>query len=78
MEGSFGPSIDTAPRLRAASAMGLVHMNHPDAVVEIVTLLVDREADARVGAVRSLGLFRAARIRAVSSSQGVAADPSVR
>ncbi len=54
MEGSFGPPIDTAPPLRAASAMGLVHMNHPDAILEIVTLLVDREVDARVGAVRAL------------------------
>jgi HEAT repeat protein len=55
MEGSFGPPIDTAAGLRAASAMGLVHMNHPDAILEIVTLLVDREGDARVGAVRALG-----------------------
>jgi len=54
MEGSFGPPVDTAAGLRAASAMGLVHMNHPDAILEIVTLLVDREADARVGAVRAL------------------------
>jgi hypothetical protein len=54
MEGSFGPPVDTAPGLRAASAMGLVHMNHPDAILEIVSLLVDREADARVGAVRAL------------------------
>jgi HEAT repeat protein len=54
MEGSFGPPIDTAAGLRAASAVGLVHMNHPDAMLEIVNLLVDREADARVGAVRAL------------------------
>lgn len=54
MEGSYGPPIDTAPGLRAASAMGLVHMNHPDAILEIVSLLVDREPDARIGAVRAL------------------------
>jgi HEAT repeat protein len=54
MEGSFGPPVDTAPALRAASAMGLVHMNHPGAVLEIVTLLMDREPDARIGAVRAL------------------------
>jgi HEAT repeat protein len=54
MEGSFGPPIDTAAGLRSASALGLVHMNHPDAVLHIVTLLVDREADARIGAVRAL------------------------
>src|SRR6185436_2549232 len=29
MEGSFGPPVDTAAALRAACAMGLVHMNHP-------------------------------------------------
>lgn len=54
MEGSFGPPVDTAPTLRAASAMGLVHMNHPNAILDIVTLLTDREDDARVGAVRAL------------------------
>ncbi len=54
MEGSFGPPVDTAAGLRAASAMGLVHMNYPDAILEIVTLLVDHEDDARVGAVRAL------------------------
>jgi HEAT repeat protein len=54
MEGSFGPPVDTAPPLRAASAMALVHMNQPDVILELVTLLVDREDDARVGAVRAL------------------------
>jgi len=54
MEGSFGPPVDTAPGLRAVSAMGLVHMNYPGAVLEIITLLVDREPDARIGAVRAL------------------------
>jgi len=54
MEGSFGPPVDTAAALRAASALGLVHMNHPDAILELVTLLVDREDDARIGAVRAL------------------------
>lgn len=54
MEGSFGPPVDTAAGLRAASAIGLVHMNHPDAILEVVTLLVDREDDARIGAVRAL------------------------
>jgi HEAT repeat protein len=54
MEGSFGPPVDTAAELRAASAMGLVHMNHPDAILEIVNLLVDRQDAARAGAVRAL------------------------
>jgi|SRR5579872_2767971 len=54
MEGSFGPPVDTAPGLRAASAMGLVQMYHPDATLEIVRLLADREPDARIGAIRAL------------------------
>src|SRR5437588_4293359 len=54
MEGSFGPPVDTAAGLRAASALGLVGMNHPDAILEAVNLLVDREPDARIGAVRAL------------------------
>jgi hypothetical protein len=54
MEGSFGPPVDTAAALRAACAMSLIHMNHPGAVLEIVPLLVDREIDARIGAVRAL------------------------
>jgi len=54
MEGSYGPPIDTAAALRSASAMGLVHMHHTDALLHLVTLLVDREADARIGAVRAL------------------------
>ncbi len=54
LEGSYGPPIDAAAALRSASAMGLVHTHHPDAVLYLVTLLVDREADARIGAVRAL------------------------
>ena len=54
MEPSFGPPVDTAAGLRTASAFGLVRMNHPDAIDEIVTLLADREPDARMGAVRAL------------------------
>ncbi|HKX00502.1 MAG TPA: HEAT repeat domain-containing protein [Bryobacteraceae bacterium] len=54
MEPSWGKPVDTAAPLRTASAFGLVRMNHPDAIDEIVTLLVDREPDARIGAVRAL------------------------
>jgi HEAT repeat protein len=54
MEPSFGRPVDTAPGLRAASALGLVRMNHPDALAELLVLMVDREADARIGAVRAL------------------------
>ena len=77
MEGSFGPSIDTAAGLRAASAMGLVHMNHPDAMLEIVTLLVDREADARVGAVRALGWSGRPESVPLLRLKALGVDPSV-
>src|SRR2546426_7821857 len=45
MEGSYGPPIDTAAALRSASAMALVHMHYPDAVLHVVTLLVDRSEE---------------------------------
>lgn len=54
MEPSFGRPIDTAAGLRAASALGLVRMNHPDALEQLLELMVDREDDARIGAVRAL------------------------
>jgi hypothetical protein len=54
MEGSFGPPVDTAAQLRGFSAQGLVRTRHPDALIEAVTLLVDPEPPARIGAVRAL------------------------
>jgi HEAT repeat protein len=77
MEGSFGPPIDTAAPLRAASAMGLVHMNHPDAVLEVVTLLMDREADARIGAVRALAYSGRPEAVALLRLKVLQPDPSV-
>jgi hypothetical protein len=54
MEGSFGPPIDSAAQLRGLSAQGLVRTRFPDALAEAVTLLVDPEPQARIGAVRAL------------------------
>jgi hypothetical protein len=54
MEGSFGPPVDVASPLRGLSARGLARMGHPDALLEIVTLLVDREVPARAGAIRAI------------------------
>ena len=54
MEGSFGPPVDAAARLRAISALGLARTRYPQALDEIVTLLVDSWPQARIGAVRSL------------------------
>lgn len=54
MEGSFGPPVDTAAQVRGFSVQGLVRTRHPHALVEAVTLLVDPEPPARIGAVRAL------------------------
>lgn len=54
MEGSFGPPVDAAARLRAISALGLARTRYPYALDEIVTLLVDQWPQARIGAIRAL------------------------
>lgn len=54
MEGSFGPPVDTAAQLRGFSAQGLVRTRYADALAAAITLLVDPEPPARIGAVRAL------------------------
>jgi HEAT repeat protein len=54
MEGAYGPPVDAAAKLRAASALGLARTRYPHALDEIVSLLVDPWTHARVGAVRAL------------------------
>jgi HEAT repeat protein len=56
MEGSFGPPLDAAAKLRAISALGLARTRHPAAMDEIVPLLVDEWPEARMGAVRALAV----------------------
>jgi len=53
-EPSFGPPVDTAPELRAISAMALVVMEHPAGLGACVNLLVDPEPVARAGGLRGL------------------------
>jgi HEAT repeat protein len=53
-EPAFGPPIDTAPELRATSAMALVVIGHPAALTICVNLLVDPEPAARAGGLRGL------------------------
>jgi HEAT repeat protein len=53
-EPAFGPPVDTAPELRALSAMALVVTGHPAALTVCVGLLVDPEPAARAGALRGL------------------------
>ena len=54
MEGSFGPPVDAAAALRGLSAQGLLRTRHPDALHELLPVLMDREAPARIGAIRAL------------------------
>ena len=54
MEGSFGPPIDAAAPLRGLCGQGLARMGHPDALLECVNLLADKEVPARVGAIRAI------------------------
>lgn len=54
LEPVYGGKEDTAARLRAVCALGLVGMNHPQTMVELAHLLADPEMDARIGAVRAL------------------------
>ena len=53
-EPAYGPPLDTAPDLRATSAMALVVTEHPAALAICVGLLVDPEPTARAGGVRGL------------------------
>jgi HEAT repeat protein len=55
-EPAFGEPIDTAVELRGICAMALVTTEHPAALAVCVDLLVDREPDARAGALRALGV----------------------
>jgi HEAT repeat protein len=54
MEGSWGPPIDTAAEMRGICAIGLARMAHPEALLEAVRLLSDKNAEARTGALRAL------------------------
>lgn len=54
MEASLGPPVDVAAALRGICAQGLVRTRYPHALEDVVSLLVDAEAPARVGAVKAL------------------------
>jgi hypothetical protein len=54
LEGSYGPPVDEAARLRGLSAQGLLRTRYADALPEVVSMLVDPEPAAREGAIRAL------------------------
>jgi len=54
MEGSFGPPVDVAAHLRGSCAQGLTRTRYASSLEDVVSLLVDPEPPARIGAVRAL------------------------
>jgi HEAT repeat protein len=54
MEAGWGGSVDTAAELRAICAMGIANTRYPGKLRALVDLLVDKEWQARAGAVRAL------------------------
>jgi hypothetical protein len=54
LEGSYGPPVDEAAKLRALSAQGLLRTPYSEALAEVTSLLVDPEPAARAGAIRAL------------------------
>ncbi len=56
MEGSYGPPVDEAAKLRAVSAQGLLRTRYSESLSAVLELLVDREPEARVGAIRALAV----------------------
>ncbi len=56
LEPGWGGSSDTAAELRAICAMGLANTRYPGKLRAFVDLLVDREWQARAGAVRALAI----------------------
>jgi HEAT repeat protein len=57
MEGSYGPPVDVAAELRGLCGLGLVQVRAKDVMNDLVDLLADPEAQARVGAVRALAYY---------------------
>jgi len=53
-EAAWGEPIDTAANLRGNCAMALARFGHPDTLLELTTLLADREIEARRAAVQAL------------------------
>ena len=54
MEPTWGGSVDTAAEVRALGAMGLAQTDYPEALEEILPLLLDPQRDARIGALRAI------------------------
>ncbi len=56
MEPTWGGSVDVAAEFRGVCAMGLVNGAYPDKLRVLLPLLMDKEWQARAGAVRAIGV----------------------
>jgi len=56
MEPTYGGAVDVAAEFRAVCAIGLVNGVHPDKLRALLPLLIDKEWQARAGAVRAIGV----------------------
>jgi len=65
---------DTAMELRAVCAMGLASTTYSDKLRELVNLLVDREWQARAGAVRAITAVGSDAAIAVAAVQALSGD----
>jgi hypothetical protein len=54
MEPVYGGRVDTAIDLRAACALGLARMNHPEVLIELADLLADPESRGRAAAAQAI------------------------
>ena len=54
MEPEWGRLVDTAAEVRGLSAIGLAQTAYPEALEEILPLLLDAERSARIGGVRAI------------------------
>lgn len=70
----WGGTADTAVDLRASCAMGLVASGYSRALVELTALLHDREAGARLGAVRAIACGNPREAELLLRSKALAGD----
>jgi hypothetical protein len=74
LEPAYGGVNDTAPEVRASCAMGLVASGYSRALAELTALLHDKDAGARVGAVRAVACGNPREAELVLRAKALAGD----
>jgi hypothetical protein len=75
MEPAWGPPVDTAANLRVHSAFGLARMSHPGVFYELVSLLMDKQVEARRGAVKAAAYLVSTESELLLRMKALAGDP---